>query len=551
MKTLQITFACLILLVGQVALNYAKDVEGEIVPAPEGGNTNWGHSVDISGRTLIAGYTSYVGNAGGVFILEQKGKKWDLLNHFQTHNGQMRDWFGHAVAISGNTAVISAYEFGGKKETAGGCAGGPCLGAGPGRVYIYERTGPKGFEAVTDFVGADTENDDRFGYAIDLSGEKLLVIGSPFHEGQKGAAYVYVLEGDRWKLQAKLQADDGAERNRFGWDVAVDENTIVVGTPLAAAPDRLSGAAYVFKRQGDTWTQVAKLTPDDGDGGDSFGAAVDVSKSRIIVGATKDENKEGKRGSGSAYIFAGVGNAYTQEAKLNADNLQEGAVFGFSVAISINRALVGAPSTNTKSNDNSGAAYAFLKVGTDWVLQARVIPEKGPAEEGLAGGDNMGSAVALDGEFGRRFNLAAIGVQWDSGLAADSGSVYIFDTEDEKTLNIPLSVEPRDDLALLMFGDIKRTALLQNFPNPFNPETWIPYTLADDADVNIRIYDVEGQLVRQLDIGQQQVGRYLSRDTAAYWDGKDQLGESVSSGVYFYRLKADAFSKTRRMVILK
>ena len=161
----------------------------------------------------------------------------------------------------------------------------------------------------------------------------------------------------------------------------------------------------------------------------------------------------------------------------------------------------------------------------------------------------MGSAVALDGEFGRKRNWAAIGVQWDGG--GDEGSVYIFDTEDVKGLNIPLSVEPRGDLALTIFGDIKRTALLQNFPNPFNPETWIPYTLGDDSAVNIRIYDVEGKLVRWLDVGQQRAGRYLNRERSAYWDGRDQLGESVSSGVYFYTLKADAFSETRRMVILK
>ena len=75
MKILQIIFACLILVVGQVALSYAApDVEGEVIPRPEGGSTNWGHSVDISGTVLIAGYTSYVGNAGGVFIMEQKGR---------------------------------------------------------------------------------------------------------------------------------------------------------------------------------------------------------------------------------------------------------------------------------------------------------------------------------------------------------------------------------------------------------------------------------------------------------------------------------------------
>jgi hypothetical protein len=546
MKVLQIIFTCLILLVGQVALSYAApDVEGEIVPRPEGGNTNWGHSVDISGTTLIAGYTSYVGNAGGVFIMEQQGKRWNILDHFKTPDNGTRDQYGHSVAIEDDIAVVSAYEHGGKKPV----AGGP-LGEGPGRVYIYQRHG-KGFGEIAKLKGEGIKNNDRFGYSVDISG-KTLVAGTPFHDEQKGAVYVYTLDNKQWKQQAKLQADDASVKNRFGWDCAVSENTIVVGAPLAAAPARLSGAAYVFKRQGDAWAQVAKITPDDGDGGDSFGAAVDVSKSRIIVGANKDENEAKKRGSGSAYIFSGVGNVYTQDAKLTADEPQEAAVFGFSVALDVNRALVGAPATDTKADENSGAVYAFLKVGADWVLQARVIPGKGPDEVGLAFGDNMGSAVALDGQFGRNFNFAAIGVQWDAQEGGgDAGSVYIFDTEDEDSLNIPLSVEPRGDLALTTFGDIKRTALLQNFPNPFNPETWFPYRLAVDGPVTLRVYDIKGQLIRRLPLGEKRAGSYLTRERAAYWDGSNETGESVSTGVYFYRLDAGTFSDVRRMILAK
>ena len=546
MKILQISFACLVLLVGQVVLSYAApDAEGVVVPRPAGGDTNWGHSVDIYGTTLIAGYTSYVGNNGGVFILEQKGNKWDLIVQFKTPGGNTRDQYGHAVALEGDYAVVSAYEDGGKKPV----AGGP-LGEGPGLVYVYERV--KGWTQMATFKPADIQNNDRFGYSVDISGTTL-VAGTPFHDEEKGAVYVYTLDNKQWKQVAKLQADDAGVKNRFGWDCAISENTIVVGAPLAAAPDRLSGAAYIFKRQGDAWAQVAKITPEDGDGGDSFGVSVDVSKSRVLIGANKDENEAKKRGSGSAYIFRGVGDVYTQEAKLTADELQEGAGFGLTVALDVNRALVGAPSTDTKRGDDSGAAYAFLNTDAGWVLQARIIPEKGqPEGQGLTSGDNMGSAVAIDGKFGRNFNLAAVGVQWDAqDGGADAGSVYIFDTEDDEGLNIPLSVEPRGDFALTMFGDIKRTALLQNFPNPFNPETWIPYTLADNADVNVRIYNVEGKLVRKLDIGYQRAGSYLSREKAVYWDGRDQLGESVSSGIYFYTLKADAFSDTRRMVILK
>ena len=118
------------------------------------------------------------------------------------------------------------------------------------------------------------------------------------------------------------------------------------------------------------------------------------------------------------------------------------------------------------------------------------------------------------------------------------------------TPSMPLSVEP-SILKATLFGQVKRSALLQNFPNPFNPETWIPYTLAHDAPVNIGLYDIRGQLVRQMELGQQPAGSYLNRETAAYWDGKDQFGEAVSSGVYFYQLRAGDYTAVRRMVIVK
>ena len=100
-------------------------------------------------------------------------------------------------------------------------------------------------------------------------------------------------------------------------------------------------------------------------------------------------------------------------------------------------------------------------------------------------------------------------------------------------------------------GAIKRTSLMQNFPNPFNPETWIPYYLAEAATVTVRIYNVEGELIRSIDVGKQAAGAYMSRQRAAYWDGKNDTGQSVTSGVYFYQLLADDFSETRRMVVIK
>ena len=95
------------------------------------------------------------------------------------------------------------------------------------------------------------------------------------------------------------------------------------------------------------------------------------------------------------------------------------------------------------------------------------------------------------------------------------------------------------------------TQLLRNYPNPFNPETWIPYHLAEDADVSLTIYDTNGALVRTIDIGHQTAAKYDTRAKAIYWDGRNLFGEQVASGIYFYSLSAGDFSATRKMVILK
>ena len=102
-----------------------------------------------------------------------------------------------------------------------------------------------------------------------------------------------------------------------------------------------------------------------------------------------------------------------------------------------------------------------------------------------------------------------------------------------------------------MEPSVMETKLLPNYPNPFNPETWIPYQLAEDAHVQIRIYDVAGHLVRTLDLGTKLAGNYLSRESAAYWDGRNDMGEGVSSGVYFYTLEAGDYQRTQRMTVVQ
>ena len=138
-----------------------------------------------------------------------------------------------------------------------------------------------------------------------------------------------------------------------------------------------------------------------------------------------------------------------------------------------------------------------------------------------------------------------------TGAPASQPLIQLVDLQlaDSLTRAIPVNVVAEQVSMTELFPE--KPMLLQNYPNPFNPETWIPYQLSTDSDVVISIYDTQGERVRQLDLGYQHVGTYITRGRAAYWDGEDMYGKQVASGLYFYQIWMGAFSATRKMVILK
>ena len=121
----------------------------------------------------------------------------------------------------------------------------------------------------------------------------------------------------------------------------------------------------------------------------------------------------------------------------------------------------------------------------------------------------------------------------------------------ERSISLPAG-EHKLRLTLEAFDTLpKRTQLLANYPNPCNPETWIPYRLSKDSDVTLVIYDVLGKEVRRFHLRGQLAGEYQDKETSIYWDGKNKVGETVSSGIYFYSLSAAGISKSRKLVIIR
>ena len=151
---------------------------------------------------------------------------------------------------------------------------------------------------------------------------------------------------------------------------------------------------------------------------------------------------------------------------------------------------------------------------------------------------------------GRHQHALSLRLTYDNVAAALSDAKSLASRDVRLSKWIPLLEELLQVLAEIA-AIPETSALLPNYPNPFNPETWIPYHLAQDAEVILTIYDVRGSVVRALTLGYQPAGVYQSKHRAAYWDGRNDAGEKVSSGVYFYTLTAGEFTATRKLLIIK
>ena len=178
----------------------------------------------------------------------------------------------------------------------------------------------------------------------------------------------------------------------------------------------------------------------------------------------------------------------------------------------------------------------------------RVVVRNARTNETITASVQEGYFAAATADLSRR-SVVEAGDAMELRVVGPDGNIesqtFRFEVTSEHLANAVLPV------ALYGIGKPGQNRLLQNYPNPFNPETWIPYQLAEDSEVSISIYDSAGRLVRSLSLGYQPAGFYNSRGQAAYWDGRNAVGESAASGVYFYQLETPSFRQTRRLLILK
>jgi FG-GAP repeat/Putative Ig domain len=319
-------------------------------------------------------------------------------------DGAAGDYFGAAVAISGHRAIVGAP----RNDINGD--------AGQGAAYIFVRSGGVWTQEARLKAPLGTLG-DFFGGSVDISGDTAIVgayLDDSVTNVNQGAVYVFTRSADVWTQQDKLKADDGGANDFFGFSVAIDGDTAIIGAHLNdSSANGNQGAAYVFKRADETWTQTQKLTASDAAVGDLFGFSVALDAETAVIGAG-GKVEGGNVGAGAAYVFTLSGETWREQQKLLPDISAAGNFFGASVAISGDTALIGAWGDDIGENADQGSAVVFVRSGETWTKQKKLTAADGSAD------DKFGLSVAISGD------TAVIGVIGEDFGYEDQGAAYVF-----------------------------------------------------------------------------------------------------------------------------
>jgi hypothetical protein len=381
--------------------------------------------VSISGQTLVAGALFDDGpageNQGSAYVFEYDGTAWTQVARLTPSDAAAGDWFGVAVAISGDTIVIGARFHDGP------------AGADQGAAYLFVRPAGGWTDSTEScrLAAPDAAAGDQFGNSVSISGDTVVVgaysADNAAPGSNQGAAYVFTRPTGGWPVflaqAAKLVAAGAGGGDSFGIYTAVSADTVVVGAHLRQETFAQQGAAYVFVKPAAGWsdmTETAKLVAADAQAADFFGFAVAIDGPTVAIGADGDDGPAGSD-QGAVYVFerppGGWAGTRTQTAKLTASDAAAVDLFGYVVSVSGGVIVTGVNLDDAPLIDQ-GSAYVFVRPPGGWSDMTETC--KLVASDGQAG-DELGYAAFVDGDF-----IAVGAGEHDGPGGEDQGAVYFF-----------------------------------------------------------------------------------------------------------------------------
>lgn len=503
--------ACILGCVAEPVLAQGESPEYTVwLKSDPAGADRFGLVLDVSGDVAIVGAPRDndplfgVGEYGAAYVYRNSDSGWVEEMKFEEDDRQFYAWFGQAVAIDDDVALVSVRN---DAET------------DDGAVSVYRYDGNM-WAPETTLVCADRERGDGCGRSVDLDGT-IAVLGSPadVEDGiRSGSARVFRYDGAEWVEEATLLPDDPVHSLHFGESVAVHGHRILVGAWGVSSDDDSHpvGSAYVFEQDSTGWVRTAVLESDETNRLSQFGLRVGLYDDLAVIGAPLDDENGG--GAGAAFLYRFDGVEWIEVDKILAHDPTGFNMFGSSVAIDRERIVVGAPNWGPPNETSNGKAYVY-EYAQDGTLQhiADLVPET----DGT--GDEFGTAVAVAGE------TVLIGSPSHDVPMPGVGTVYAY-------------VSPRSSVAVERPTRQIGVRLSAAYPNPFVSSARLRLELDRPERVRITLFDLLGREIRVLHEGVVPAREPMDFEVHA---------EGLPAGIYLIRATTAGLAVTRTVTLIR
>lgn len=358
-------------------------LEQKVTASDGAASDEFGFSVSVSGSTAFVGArfgvgTPTSGGPGVAYVFTYLNGVWSQTQKLTGSDSKPFDDFGQSVAVNGSIALVGSLFATDSQQ---------------GATYVFTKSGGT-WSQTAELTADDGVANDFFGNAVALDGSTALV-GAPSatvgSNTSQGAAYVFTNSGGIWSQEAKLTANDGAAYDQFGYSAALSGGTALVGSIYAAVNGNSDqGAVYAFTDSSGAWAQAQKILSEDGASSDYFGYSVAIDGATVLIGAF-NKKINGNFAQGAAYVFTGTDGSWTQTQELTASDGGTTGDFGRSVALEGTSAVVGANDLDLHQSGQLSSAYVFVNSNRTW-NQTQILHASDQALD-----DNFGEAVSLSG----------------------------------------------------------------------------------------------------------------------------------------------------------
>ncbi len=510
MKSLLLTVLVVLLSAGSTfAQNWHEETRFVYEPGVPGDGV--GESVAVHGQTALLGAPA-VGVAnlspGYVLVLEQNGGTWEFEQKLEAAEGMLDDRFGFSLALTASAAVVGAPE-------------ADFQGENTGAAYYYTFQGNEWSQQLQ-LLPEDGEGGLEFGTSVAVMQDgavDVVLVGAPVINItglRTGEVYIFEIQNNAIVHSQRIQIGDFSFVAGTGESVALDNNLVAIGTPRRGPGGQNIGSVYLFERGDTSWEFKQELQASDATAQDVFGSSVDVDGAWMFVGAPREDDEAVN--SGAVYIFQENAGTWGQIARLKAPTPIAEDMFGESVAVSGNVAVVGT-SHNDDQGPGSGTFYVYEYDNSVW----HFVDQFYASDAGI--GDNLAKSVDISGD------IIVAGAAGHNGDDSEEsvGAAYFFSKDGSSTSvdELPAGSNSTFDAVL--------------YPNPTPAQSTFSVRANQSQNVNIEMYDLLGRHIQSLYSGMLVKAQSYSFEIAS---------ETLPAGIYFVRIKGEKNIKTLRLTLL-